>query len=204
MSERNENLDRASPPVIAVILAGGGARRMGGGDKGESRLGGKRLIDHAVERLAPQAGHILISGRHDYGLGLEVIPDRKDGPAGPAAGLWAAAHHILKAFPEAQAFATAPVDGPFFPSDLIANLQGAGAPAVAANEESIHPTFALWRITSLIDALSTHAPGEGVALHKLAKECGATLVRFPDGGAFMNVNTPDDLKTAEAILARKL
>lgn len=204
MSERNENPNRASAPAIAVILAGGGARRMGGADKGEMRLGGKRLIDHVIERLAPQVDHILISGRHDYGLGLAVIPDRDDGPAGPAAGLWAAAHHITKAFPEAQAFVTAPVDGPFLPSDLIARLQDAGAPAVAADEENLHPTFALWRITTLLDALSAHAANEGVALHKLAKECGAKRVRFPDRDAFMNVNSPDDLKTVEAILDRKL
>ena len=202
MSERNENSD--SPPIIAVILAGGGARRMGGADKGETRLGGKRLIDHVAERLAPQVDHIFVSGRHDYGLGLEVIPDREDGPAGPAAGLWAAAHHIAKAFLEAPAFATAPVDGPFFSRDLIVQLRTAGASAVAAADDNMHPTFALWRIKALLDALSTHAPGEGVALHKLAEECGAKRVRFPDGDAFMNINTPDDITKAEAILARKL
>jgi len=204
VSERNENPNRALAPVIAVILAGGGARRMGGADKGEMRLGGKGLIEHVVERLAPQADQILISGRHDYGLGFAVIPDRDDGPAGPAAGLWAAARHIAAAFPETQVFATVPVDGPFVPLDLIAQLQDAGATAVAADEQNMHPTFALWRIATLLDARRNFADGEGVALHKLAKECGATQVRFPDGDAFINVNSPDDLETAEAILARKL
>lgn len=204
MSERNENPNGVPAPVIAVVLAGGGARRMGGADKGEALLGGRRLIDHVVERLTPQADHILISGQHDYGLGLTVIPDCDDGPAGPAAGLWASARYIAATFPDVPVFATAPVDGPFFPLDLIAQLQAAGAPAVAADETNMHPTFALWRITTLLDALGAYDVGEGVALHKLAKKSGAKRVLFPGEDAFMNVNSPDDLKTAETILTRKL
>ncbi len=182
---------------IAVILSGGGGQRMGGTDKGALKLLGARLIDRVAVRLEPQADRILISGSHDYGTGLTSIADRDDGPLGPAAGLWAALHWIEENAPEAEGFLTAPADGPFAPDDLFKRLYAQGKCVVAATAGGVHPTFAWWRNDALRAALEAAPKGEGLSLKALAADMGARRVLFADEKAFLNVNTPEDLKRAE-------
>jgi molybdopterin-guanine dinucleotide biosynthesis protein A len=47
--------------VSAIILAGGQANRMGGAGKGLVRLQNKPLVQHVIERLAPQVDEVLIN-----------------------------------------------------------------------------------------------------------------------------------------------
>ena len=69
--------------IVGVILAGGQARRMGGRDKFAIELGGRRLIDIAVERLAGQVESLIVSANGDVGagyVGLSVLPDASQYP----------------------------------------------------------------------------------------------------------------------------
>ncbi|MAW81814.1 MAG: molybdenum cofactor guanylyltransferase MobA [Parvularcula sp.] len=200
MPEANETPKKMEK--IAVILAGGGGRRMEGADKGALMLGGRRLIDHVLARLAPQADRILISGRHDYGTGLTVIPDCEDGPRGPAAGLWAALNWIYKNNPNTDGFLSVPADGPFLPADLFARLSDAIGSAVACDTKDVHPTFAFWRCEALYAALSAAPEPYGIALKELADSVHAGRVTFENENAFFNVNSPEDLTRAEEILRR--
>jgi len=186
-------------PRIVVVLAGGEGRRMGGADKGALSLSGKRMIDHVLERLSPQTDQILISGDNDYGTGLTTIPDRKDGPKGPAAGLWSALCWIYDNAPDAKGFMTAPADGPFLPADLFDQLEGKSS-AIVKTEDGTHPTFAWWRLKDLKGALTKAVREEGVSLKELAADIDARRVKFDDADAFFNVNTPKDLEKAEARL----
>lgn len=186
---------------IAVILAGGGGRRMGGADKGALTLAGARLIDRAAARMAPQTDRILISGTHDYATGLTAVSDRGDGPLGPAAGLWAALHWIETYAPEAKGFLTAPVDGPFAPGDLFERLAADGTSAVAQTSGGAHPTFAWWNANDLRRALARAPAGEGMSLKALAERTAARRVMFENADAFLNINTPEDLARAEALLS---
>ena len=47
--------------LTGLILAGGRARRMGGEDKGLLPYRGRPLIEHAIERLRPQASALAIN-----------------------------------------------------------------------------------------------------------------------------------------------
>ncbi|WP_165793758.1 molybdenum cofactor guanylyltransferase [Hyphococcus luteus] len=180
-----------------MILSGGGGRRMGGADKGALKLLGERMIDRAAARLTPQVDRILISGPHDYGTGLTALPDLEDGPLGPAAGLWAALKWIEENAPQADGFLTAPADGPFAPDDLFKRLSAQGKCVIAATAGGVHPTFAWWRNDALRAALDAAPKGEGLSLKALAAEIGARRVLFADEKAFLNINTPEDLKRAE-------
>ncbi|MEZ5893596.1 MAG: molybdenum cofactor guanylyltransferase [Parvularculaceae bacterium] len=188
---------------IGLILSGGAGVRMGGADKGALRLGGARLIDRVAERLHAQTERLLISGRHDYGLGLPFIPDRADGPAGPAAGLWAALCWLNDNGVKADGLLTAPADGPFVPLDLAENLCSAEASAVACHSGEMHPTFAWWRVRDLETIFAGLKPGDAPSLKSLCEQAKARRTPFEDADAFFNVNTPDDLARAETLLAAR-
>ena len=180
---------------IAVVLAGGKSIRMGR-DKALCEMDGVRLIDRAVAALRPQTGRILISGPHDYGTGLECVPDEQRGAGapcgGPSAGIFAVARRLAG---EATGFLTVPVDAPFAPRDLAARLRGPRS-AVASAGGRLHPTFAWWLIADIERAARDLEGGGNVSLRALAEATKARVVPWADETAFHNVNTADDLMAA--------
>jgi len=187
---------------LGVILAGGLARRMGGGDKGLLPLGAGTILSHVVARLEPQVAGLALNANGDplrfAGLGLPVIRDTIDGFAGPLAGVlagldWAAeqgAGHIV----------TAAADTPFFPCDLVPRLLATGAPlALAATPDGVHPTFGLWPVALRDDLRAALQGGLRKVVHWTDRH-GAAEALFVGGDPFFNVNTPEDLARAEAML----
>lgn len=192
-----------------VILAGGRARRMGGGDKGLLAVGDETLIGHVRARLAPQVGALALSANGDparfAAFGLPVLPDASDERPGPLAGVlagldWAAGLG-------ARAVVTAAADTPFLPRDLAVRLAaaaGASGLALAGTVEDgrtvRHPTFGLWPVALREDLRAALADGVRKIVAWTDAHCAGTAV-FDDAGAFFNVNTPDDLAAARAIVA---
>ncbi|MCB2125525.1 MAG: molybdenum cofactor guanylyltransferase MobA [Rhodobacteraceae bacterium] len=196
------------PPC--VILAGGQARRMGGGDKGLLPLGSGRVIDHVIARLAPQCGALAINANGDPArfadFGLPVLADPVPGQPGPLAGIlaamdWAAGHG-------AGVVVTAASDTPFLPRDLVARLAtaatGGGAVAEGPDEAGrvrAHPTFGLWPV-ALRDRLAEMLAEGERRVGVWATVAGAGRACFPADPVdpFFNVNTPEDLATAERLV----
>lgn len=193
---------------LGVILAGGQATRMGGGDKGLLPLGDNLIIEHVVERLAPQVEEIALNANGDPErfefLGLPVLPDSVGGFVGPLGGVlagldWAAergATHIV----------TAAADTPYFPGDLVPALLAAaeaqGHPiALARTENGRHPTFGLWPV-DLRDDLRAALLGGMRKVVLWTDSHGTAYADFPSGrfDPFFNVNTPEDLAAARGIL----
>lgn len=196
---------------VGVILAGGLASRMGGGDKGLLPLGDSTLLDQVIDRLRPQVADLALNANGDaerfLTLGLPVIPDSVDGFAGPLAGVlagldWAAALG-------ADSIVTAAADTPFFPCDLVPCLQlaaeGMAHPlALAATPDpkrgkARHPTFGLWPVALREDLRAALQDGVRKVVMWTDRHDGR-IAMFPDEVAFFNVNTPEDLIRAEAML----
>lgn len=190
-------------PSLGVILAGGGARRLGGADKGRALLAGKQLFDHVFKRLTPQVDRIIIAGPHDYGAGIIAVEDKKDGPAGPAAGLYATLHWLTENAPDMPAFLTTPVDAPFLSRDLARRLCAESGSTVARCGGRRHPTFAYWNARDLSAFFQSSDRSDAPALHEIAAAVNARDVDFDHDAAFFNVNTPADLNEAEAMLAER-
>ena len=55
----------ARSAITGLILAGGQGSRMGGVDKGLEPLQGRPLVEHAIARLAPQVGALMISANRN-------------------------------------------------------------------------------------------------------------------------------------------
>jgi molybdopterin-guanine dinucleotide biosynthesis protein A len=193
--EGKEN-GRTCMKLFVVILAGGRSVRMGGRDKALAELGGARLIDHVIARLAPQVDRIAISGRQDYGTGFDVIADEPQGPQGPAAGVFAAARWMSFHQPDTDRFFTSPVDGPFLPEDLVARLGGADDSAIAVDDDGAHPTFACWTASSLAVAGEKLGGEKSLSLRALAAAAKAREIAWPGRRYFININTPEDLEAA--------
>ena len=191
--------------IVGVVLNGGRATRMGGGDKGLRRLAGQPLIAHAIGRLAPQVAALAVNGGDGLaGLGLPVLADSVPGQPGPLAGVlagmdWAATLG-------ADRLVTVAADTPFLPADLVARLAEAGGLAMAASGDplQVHPVCALWPVP-LHDDLRAHLGAGLRRVQAWAAGHGAAVVAFPPDAAgvdpFFNINTPEDLARAEALLA---
>lgn len=196
--------------VLGVILAGGRATRMGGGDKGLRQVAGRRLIDHVIARLGPQVAGMAINANGDPArlaeFGLAVLPDSLPDHPGPLAGVlagmdWAAGQG-------ARAIVTAAADTPFFPRDLVAQLQAAAGPsglALAASQDNEgryrrQPTFGLWPV-ALRDDLRAALQGGLRKIVLWTDSHGAGQARFDAApfDPFFNVNTPEDILRAEAL-----
>ena len=110
--------------ITGLILAGGRGSRMGGVDKGLQTHLGMPLAMHALLRLAPQVGEMMINANRNLGayesMGVPVWPDALPDYPGPLAGFLAGLEHC-----ETPYLASVPCDSPLFPEDLVARLAAA-------------------------------------------------------------------------------
>ena len=200
--------------ILGVILAGGQSRRFGGGDKGFADLDGRPVLSHVIERFRPQVGRLILNANGDLSrfatFGLEVVADREIPGQGPLSGILTALEWAKRHAPDCTAVATVSTDVPFLALNLIQRLEaerGDGV-AIAVSAGRRHPTIAIWPLTSRIavaDALQRGA----LSVDALAAELNAVAVPFPMGeidgvtiDPFFNVNRPEDLVAARALLAK--
>ena len=213
----------ASGPVraaalVGVVLAGGEGRRMGAGvPKPLRRLGGKTMVAHVVERLRPQVMDLVVVTNDQApgyrALKVPLIPDPRDISAaakregrrlGPLAGILAGMEWAMKHHPHAGWILTAPADVPFLPLDLTVRLGGhmhvAEADVLTVRREH---AVGVWSV-KLVDDLRRAILKEGVRrVEEFAGRHHHAELTWPGGTApFANINTPDDLRAAEARLAR--
>ncbi|WP_300012675.1 molybdenum cofactor guanylyltransferase MobA [uncultured Roseobacter sp.] len=198
---------------LGVILAGGQATRMGGGDKGLLHLGGQSLLTRVIDRLEPQVAGLALNANGDPArferYRLPVLPDSIEGFAGPLAGVLAGLDWAAKQ--GAETIVTAAADTPFFPADLVPQLllasEGMEHPLVLsatpdpARGRVRHPTFGLWPVSLRDDLRGALQDGlRKVVVWTDAHEGREALFPVTTFDPFFNVNTPEDLARAEALL----
>jgi molybdenum cofactor guanylyltransferase len=190
--------------ITGLILAGGRGSRMGGVDKGLQTFRGAPMVLHAIMRLQPQVGVMMINANQNIGpyesFGLPVWPDQLTGFEGPLAGLQTGLSYC-----ETDYLVTAPCDSPFLPHDLVARLSDAlvaadAELAVAVTQEDgkrqPHPVFCLMQI-SVLASLSAFLQDSGRKVDKWYRSLRFVEVDFPDASAFRNINTLEELRRFE-------
>jgi molybdenum cofactor guanylyltransferase len=166
--------------------------------------------------MRPQVKRLAINANGDPSrfarFELPVVPDTIEDWPGPLAGLLAALEWARRETPDARFVASAAADTPFLPHDLVARLLAAieherTSSAIAASDGTWTPIVGVWSV-ALADELA-EALRQGVrAVHRFATAQKSAVVDFPPTQVgeesvdpFFNVNTPEDLEKARALVA---
>jgi len=194
-----ENMPTTTQKITAVILAGGQGSRLGGLDKGLVELNKVPLVKHLIDRVKPQVADIMISANRNLknyaDFGYPVYEDDVAGFAGPLAG-------ILKALQQCESewLLIVPADSPFIPNDLaqrlFQNIEG-NKVVIPHDGKYLHPTFALIHKSLAASLKDFLQQGERKARVWMQQQTH-TIVDFSEQEkAFININTDDELKSAE-------
>jgi len=206
----------ATSDITGLVLAGGRGSRMGGVDKGLQSFHGTPLALHAVIRLAPQVGEIMVNANRNLSayesFGVPVWPDGLADYAGPLAGFLTGLERC-----ETPYLLTVPCDTPLFPPDLASRLSEAlvandaeiamvaapepGEDPGAASVLRAQPVFCLLGAT-LLESLVRFTQEGGRKIDRWTALHRTVLVPFDRPGdapdAFFNANTLAELHALES------
>ena len=190
--------------ITGLILAGGRGSRMGGVDKGLQNHHGMPLALHALLRLQPQVGAMLINANRNLGayesMGAPVWPDALPDYPGPLAGMLAGLERCTTPY-----LVTVPCDTPNFPDNLVERLanalEGDEDIAMVATREGSElvrqPVFLLMK-TTLLESLVAYLHAGERKIDPWTAQHRRVLVEFEDPAAFFNANTLEELRQLQS------
>jgi molybdopterin-guanine dinucleotide biosynthesis protein A len=187
------------PEPVGVILAGGEGRRIGGA-KATVILGGRPLISYPLEALSAALADVVILAKADTEL-----------PSLPGTTVWIepnTRHHPVVGIVQALGLAggrpvlVCAADLPFVTPVLVrqlADADPAGAPAVlACARGAMQPLLGYYesRAAGLLH------PEQDTSLREQVAALSPVLLEVEDPQELFNVNAPEDLLQAAAMLDR--
>jgi molybdenum cofactor guanylyltransferase len=194
---------RGGPSPLGVVLAGGLGRRIGGA-KATVALNRRPLISYPLDAVWRALGNVAIVAKPDTEL-----------PSVPGAAVWIEApepRHPLIGIVHALSLAEGrPVlvcagDMPFVTPELIDALAradpGASPAVVASAGGELQPLLACYQPAAL-PPLAEAARDPAVPLRDAVRSLGPAIYEVEDPELVFNVNTPDDLLQAAAMLDRR-
>ena len=185
--------------MVGVVLAGGAGRRLGG-DKAVVSLTGRALLEYPLHAVRRAVGEAVVVAKHATVLPA-LDPDiavwlEDDEPRHPLTG-------IVRALRNAEGRSVLVVAGdmPLVTADVLAALIRAplgGAPALVPRAGGrLQPLCARYEPAALAGLQDfAHDVPVGEAVLAL----GPAILEWPDEQAFFNVNAPEDLLQAAALL----
>jgi len=190
---------------VGVVLAGGGGRRIGGG-KAVVALHGVPLIAYPVAALQAALDEVVIVAKRETelpllpGVGVWTEPDL---PRHPLVGIV----HAL-ACAQGAAVLVCAGDLPFVTAPFVRRLcevDAAGAPAIVPRAGGrLQPLLALYRPQAHAPLAAALAGAERAApLRDVVAGLDPHVLEVADQRQFFNVNRPEDLLTASAMLDRE-
>jgi molybdenum cofactor guanylyltransferase len=187
---------------IGVLLAGGRGSRLRGA-KAVAPLAGRPLICHPLAALRVVVAQVAVVAKPDTVLpALDGVAVWRE-PAEPQHPLVGIVEALSRA--DGRPVLVCAADLPFVTPALLRALEaaaGEGAPAVVASSAArgLQPLLGCYQPAAL--ALLAPAAAEGtVAVRSAVAGIGARELAVDDEHLLFNVNTPEDLASAEAFLA---
>lgn len=191
--------------VTGLVLGGGAGRRMGT-PKPLLQLGDRTLIEHVVGALQPLVAGIIIvtNDAESLGfLGLPTVGDAEPG-RGPLMGLYSG----LLACPTPYALAAA-CDAPFLSPPLLAALVEGRRPDAVRLPETEHGVQPLPGVypSALAPTIASLLAAGRNAMRDLTASATVDLLPVevvrtldPEGRSFADLDTPEELAAARALL----
>ncbi|NLL36738.1 MAG: molybdenum cofactor guanylyltransferase [Fretibacterium sp.] len=195
--------------VTAAVLAGGASSRIGE-DKALLKLEGRSLLQWVVDKVAPFADELLVVGRSggaEAARGLRFVPDVDGDERSSLRGLHSALTHASGNFVLVLSCDTPLLDPRLFP--LLLSLRDEADIVLPQVEGRWEPFCALYRRTVSAATGRLLAAGQKRVLTLLEEPLRVRAVRpedcpFPlDPRSFLNVNTMDDYRRAQELLASR-
>lgn len=185
--------------VVGVCLAGGLARRMGGG-KATVELRGRPLLHYPLDALRAAFDEVTVVAKHDVELpplpaGTQVWIEPPT-PRHPLTGIvhalrMAGGRPVLVAAGDLALLDVATI------RTITETPRDEAAAVVPVAGGRLQPLCALYAPRAL-GSLAAFDPRRRVT--EAVEALGVRTVEFDDAGAFFNVNAPDDLLQAAAML----
>jgi molybdopterin-guanine dinucleotide biosynthesis protein A len=184
----------------AIVLAGGASRRLGGADKAEVEVGGRRLIDRAVESVRDARRVVVVGPERPVPYPVTWVRERPP-EAGPAHAVAAGLEEVRR-----QIVVVLAVDLPLVGSALVARLVdavGTGDGAVCTDDHGRDQMLlAAYRTTSLRARLGALGATPGASMRALVE--GLDLVRIEAGVAARDCDTWDEVRAADAFVTAEV
>lgn len=174
-----------------------------GGRKAMTLLAGRPMVAHVANLLEPTVAGLAVAGGAEaaFALGVPNLDDPPDVARGPLAGVLSALE--WGATRGAEWIVTAPCDTPLLPAGFATRILKEAKDADAAfaqTEDGPHPLVCAWRCSAAGELRRTLASGHP-PVRSILHQLDAAKVWFEEADAFMNINTPEELKLAELKLA---
>ena len=185
----------------AIVLAGGKSSRMGQ-DKALMKINGKAMMQYVIDNLSQAFGEVFISGnRLDYPVSMKVIKDVNE-QKGPMGGIRSALAYC------GQDIFVCSCDMPFVSPELIRNMlqrKEEGKISIAHYSGKIYPVLGIYPFSILTDLKKTIENGN-LRMTSFLEQQNAHYIDFEDSfeHQLLNINTPENFKTAEKIIKSKL
>jgi molybdenum cofactor guanylyltransferase len=198
-----ETPTRGPADPIGVVLAGGSGRRIGGG-KATVQLQGRPLIAYPLEALAEALGEVAVICKVDTELptmsGVTVWIE-PPAPRHPLVGI-----RYALALAEGRSVFVCAADLPLVTPEVVRRIclvdPGQAPAVIAAHGGRMQPLLGRYDPGALEWLRRVEVTPE-VTLRDAVAGMEPLLVDVADPDAFFNVNTPDDLLQAAAMMDRR-
>jgi len=194
----------AEGDVVGVVLAGGLGRRIGGA-KATVALDGRPLISYPLDAVWTAVGNAVIVAKADTELpdlaGTSVWVEPEE-PRHPLAGIV----HAL-GLAEGRPVVVCAGDMPLITPETIAAIAradpGSSPAVVASTQGELQPLLACFQPAALPRLAEALRGDPEVALRDAVGSLHPVLFEVEDPELVFNVNSPDDLLQAAALLDRR-
>jgi molybdenum cofactor guanylyltransferase len=194
--------------ILGVVLAGGKSQRFGE-DKCQVKLGDRLLIDYILSEIIDEFEEVLLVANNSINFRkskkITLINDFKKN-VGPLGGVMTAMKWVKENNKNYQWISTFPADTPFFKKCILKEFLQTinfdeGKLFFIKSNNTRHNIFGLWSI-NLLDKLEEDLNKGERKVEIWANSIGVKSVdmHFENKDPFFNINTKEELATAEEIL----
>ena len=192
--------------IGGVILSGGKSRRMKS-DKSLKKINNIPLIEIVLSKSMEQLDYVFINSNNleQYnfkGIKIDVVKDCMNGFLGPLVGVLTGMKWLKEKNMDFTHLMSFPVDSPFFPNDIVFKFSTYKNKyqIISANSSNRnHPVFSLWDL-KLEEELEFSLRNGTRKIDEFTRKKKTKVVKFENFGydPFFNINTEEDLNTAES------